>query len=117
MMVTLMDRDGWYRKSYKQAERNPVKAKMTEVRVRRSNLLVSITTSTHTPTCSTFHGPSFHLFGPLSDGEPTVVLLPNFATVVGQFARLIEDDELVVFLLNIADHCGHFHAHSACYHA
>ena len=71
----------------------------------------------HMPTCSSFHRESFHLLGPLSDGEPAVILLPNLAWVVGQFAGLIEDDELVVFLLDISDHCGHFNTNSTCHHA
>ena len=70
-----------------------------------------------TLTCRSFHGPPLHLLGPLSDGKLSVVLLPNLARVVRKFASLIEYDELVVFLLNISNYCGHFHAHSTRNHA
>ena len=68
-------------------------------------------------TCRSFHGPPLHLLGPLSDGKLSVVLLPNLARVVGKFASLIEHDKLVVFLLDVPNYCGHFHAHSTRNHA
>ena len=70
----------------------------SHIRISTHNTQTRTTTHIHPPTCT------------LCDGELTIPLLPDLAGVVGELARLVEDHELVVLLLDVADQLGERHA-------